>query len=435
MSEPARNGERSLRYRRILLKLSGEALLGDRTYGVDPAFAQFIARQVAEVHKLGVEVGIVVGGGNIFRGLAGAASGMDRTTADQIGMMATIMNGLALQDAIEHVGVPTRVMSAISINQIAEPYIRRRAVRHLEKRRLVIFVAGIGQPYVTTDTAAALRAVEIDAEVLLKARVRRRPADDTRSPALRRTRVRRSAPRPAQGHGCRGRVVVHGERSPDRRVRPEQAGQHHPRRPRGACWHAYLGEGRRREPDVTSAEILSNIERKMARAVEAMERDLGGLRTGRASTSLVERILVDYYGTQTPLNQVAGLSVPEPHQIVIQPWDRSVLGAIEKAITKSDLGIVPNVDGTVVRLNIPALTEDRRHDLVRMLHKRMEEARIEIRNLRREAADELKKEEKAGNVGADEARREQENLQRVTDRHVADVDRLGAHKEQEVLEV
>jgi len=158
-----------LRYQRILLKLSGEALLGDRQYGVDPAFCAFIAGQVAEVHRLGVQVGIVVGGGNIFRGLAAAATGMDRATGDYIGMLATVMNGLALQDALERAGVQTRVMTAIAMHEVAEPYIRRRAVRHLEKGRVTLFVAGTGNPYFTTDTAAALRAVEINAEVLLKA--------------------------------------------------------------------------------------------------------------------------------------------------------------------------------------------------------------------------------------------------------------------------
>jgi uridylate kinase len=158
-----------LRYRRILLKLSGEALLGDKPYGVDPAFCMFIARQVAGLHALGAEVGIVVGGGNIFRGLAASATGMDRAIGDYIGMLATVMNGLALQDALEQLDVPTRVMSAIAMNEIAEPYIRRRAIRHFEKGRVAIFVAGTGNPYFTTDTAAALRAVEIEAEVLLKA--------------------------------------------------------------------------------------------------------------------------------------------------------------------------------------------------------------------------------------------------------------------------
>jgi ribosome recycling factor len=184
-----------------------------------------------------------------------------------------------------------------------------------------------------------------------------------------------------------------------------------------------------------TSDVLVSAEHKMVRAVEVMERDFAGLRTGRASTSLVERIHVEYYGTPTPLNQLASISVPEPHQIVIQPWDRGVLGAIEKAIMKSDIGLMPNVDGTVVRLNIPTLTEERRRDIVKSVHKRMEEARVEIRNLRREAADALKREERDGTLGADESRRQQEQLQKITDRVIADVDRLGDAKEQEVLEV
>jgi len=184
-----------------------------------------------------------------------------------------------------------------------------------------------------------------------------------------------------------------------------------------------------------SQEIVASADHKMARAVEAMERDLQGVRTGRASTSLVERIHVDYYGTQTALNQLAGISIPEAHQIVIQPWDRSVLGAIEKAIIKSDIGLTPNVDGTVVRLNIPQLTEERRRDLVKVVHKRMEEARVEIRNLRREAADLLKKLEREGDLGTDEVHRLLEVIQKTTDRHIDDVDRVGGAKEQEVLEV
>lgn len=184
-----------------------------------------------------------------------------------------------------------------------------------------------------------------------------------------------------------------------------------------------------------SSEIVSVADQRMARAVEAMERDFQGLRTGRASTSLVERIHVDYYGTQTPLNQLAGISVPEAHQIVIQPWDRSVLGAIEKAILKSDIGLMPNVDGTVVRLNIPPLTEERRRDIVKSVHRRMEEAKVEIRNVRRDAADQLKKLERDGEVGSDEAHRVQESIQKTTDGYIGEVDRVGASKEQEVLEV
>ncbi len=156
------------RYRRVLLKISGEALMGQRPYGVDPAMCKFIAGQLRDVMGLGIEIALVVGGGNIFRGLAASAKGMDRATGDYIGMLATVMNALALQDALEKAHVPTRVLSAIAMNEVAEPYIRRRAVRHLEKGRVIILAAGTGNPYFTTDTAAALRAVEIGAEVLLK---------------------------------------------------------------------------------------------------------------------------------------------------------------------------------------------------------------------------------------------------------------------------
>ncbi|CAN5577661.1 UMP kinase [soil metagenome] len=156
------------RYRRVLLKISGEALMGQRQYGVDPSVCSFIASQLREVHGLGIELALVVGGGNIFRGLAASAKGMERATGDYIGMLATVMNALALQDALEKADVPTRVLSAIAMDEVAEPYIRRRAMRHLEKGRVVILAAGTGNPYFTTDTAAALRAVEIGAEVLLK---------------------------------------------------------------------------------------------------------------------------------------------------------------------------------------------------------------------------------------------------------------------------
>ncbi|MGB7622708.1 MAG: UMP kinase [Terriglobia bacterium] len=157
------------KYKRVLLKLSGEALMGRQGYGVDPLVAASIAEQIKEVHKLGVELSIVIGGGNIFRGVAASAKGMDRVSGDVMGMLATMINAIALQDALEKVGIITRVMSAIEMREVAEPFIRRRAIRHLEKRRVVIFAAGTGNPYFSTDTAAALRAMEIKAEVILKA--------------------------------------------------------------------------------------------------------------------------------------------------------------------------------------------------------------------------------------------------------------------------
>ena len=155
-------------YRRVLLKLSGEALVGDQASGIDSNVADHLARQIADIHAIGAEIAIVIGGGNIFRGLAASARGMDRATADYMGMLATVMNALALSDALERHGAPTRVVTAIEMRQVAEPYVRRRALRHLEKGRVVLFAAGTGNPYFTTDTAAALRAMEMRADVLLK---------------------------------------------------------------------------------------------------------------------------------------------------------------------------------------------------------------------------------------------------------------------------
>ena len=155
-------------YKRILLKLSGEALMGDQQFGIDPRVTSRIAADIAEIRDLGVEVGIVIGGGNIFRGVAASAKGMDRATGDYMGMLATVINGLAMQDALEQNGVLTRVVTAIEMRAVAEPFIRRRAIRHLEKGRVVIFAAGTGNPYFTTDTAAALRAMEMKADVIMK---------------------------------------------------------------------------------------------------------------------------------------------------------------------------------------------------------------------------------------------------------------------------
>ncbi len=182
-------------------------------------------------------------------------------------------------------------------------------------------------------------------------------------------------------------------------------------------------------------EAVTTVEPKMQRAVDAMERDFAGVRTGRASTALVERITVEYYGNPTPLNQIAGISTPDAHLIVIQPWDRSVLSAIERAITKSDIGLTPNVDGTVVRLNVPPLTEDRRREMVKQVRRRMEEARVEVRNLRRESADQLKKALRDGDLSEDEERRELEALQKVTDRYTDAIDSRGERKEADVMEV
>lgn len=158
----------NLTYKRILLKLSGESLMGDREYGIDPKVVSRYAEEIASVHKLDVQIGIVIGGGNIYRGMDGSSDGIDKVTGDHMGMLATVINALALQNALEHKGLKTRCLSAINMERIAEPFIRRRAIRHLEKGRVIIFAAGTGNPYFTTDTAAVLRAIEISADVIIK---------------------------------------------------------------------------------------------------------------------------------------------------------------------------------------------------------------------------------------------------------------------------
>ncbi|HEU5226884.1 MAG TPA: ribosome recycling factor [Ktedonobacteraceae bacterium] len=184
-----------------------------------------------------------------------------------------------------------------------------------------------------------------------------------------------------------------------------------------------------------TADLFADAERRMQRAVEALKQDLGAIRTGRASSALVERITVDYYGAPTPINQVASISVPEARLLVIQPWDRKMLTDIEKAIQKSDLGINPNNDGQVIRLNIPPMSEERRRDLVKMLHKKLDEHKVAVRNVRRDVQDKLRDREKKKEVSEDELKRSTERLQKLTDRYIEEMDKVGKHKELEILEV
>jgi len=184
-----------------------------------------------------------------------------------------------------------------------------------------------------------------------------------------------------------------------------------------------------------TADLFDDAERRMKKAIEALKQDLGGIRTGRASAALVERIQVEYYGSPTPLNQVATITVPEARLLVIQPWDRKLLTDIEKAIQKSDLGINPNNDGQVIRLNIPPMSEDRRRDLVKSLHKKLDEHKVAVRNIRRDIHDKLRDREKKKEVSEDELKRSTDRLQKLTDRYIDEMDKVGKTKEQEILEV
>ena len=219
-------------YRRALVKLSGEALMGSREFGIDPATLTGLASQLARASAEGIEVAIVVGGGNFWRGQTAAENGMDRATADYAGMLSTMMNALALQDALEHAGAEVRTQTALTMAQIAEPYIRRRAIRHLEKGRVVVFASGTGNPFMTTDTAAALRAIEVDCETLLMAkerrrrRVRRGPGDLAGCHAFRAAEPPGGDPASAAGDGQHRPEPLHGARTADRGLQRARAGQH-----------------------------------------------------------------------------------------------------------------------------------------------------------------------------------------------------------------
>ena len=336
------------KYRRVVLKLSGEAFADQSIgFGIDSDVVQRIAAEVTKARAdLGVEIAIVVGGGNIFRGMSGATGGMDRARADYMGMLATVINALALQDALESLGQPTRVQTAITMSQVAEPYIPLRAIRHLEKGRFVIFAAGNGNPYFTTDTTAALRAAEIGADAVLKGTHSGVDGVYSADPAPRSRRgeardghlLRRAAARPA-GDGLDRDHVLHGQLAADHRVRRDPAREHHPGADRRRHRHARergraLGRGPLMHAKVDEAQ------EKMHKAVAA---HAGRVRRRSAPAAprprIVEKLRVDYYGSEVPLQQLASFSVPEPRVLVIAAYDKSAIKAIEKAIQASDLGV------------------------------------------------------------------------------------------------
>ena len=421
-------------YKRVLLKASGEALMGQQGFGIDVTVADRIASDIAEARALGVEVGVVVGGGNIFRGVAVASKGGDRVTGDHMGMLATIMNALAMQNALEQLGVDTRVLSAIPMQSVCEPYIRRRAVRHLEKRRIVIFAAGTGNPYFTTDTAAALRASEMGCQALLKGtkvdgvysadpkvhkdaeRYQQLSHQDVLSRDLK--VMDATAIALARDNGIP--IIVFSIHSPGMFAEVLQD-------------RTFGLIAKRGFP--MSDPRLEDFRRRMDGAIEALRKEFGGLRTGRASASLLDPVQVSAYGNNMPLNQVGTVSVPEPRMISVQVWDKSMVGAVEKAIRDSGLGLNPAADGSTVRVPLPELSQERRQELTKVAHKYAEHGRVAVRNVRRDGMDFLKKQEKDHKITEDEHKKLADLMQKLTDEHVKKVDETLAIKEREILQV
>ena len=434
-------------YRRVVLKLSGASLLGRQGYGIDTEAVRYLAGEVKEAVATGVELAVVVGGGNIWRGAEAAERGMERAAADYAGMLATLINSLAFQDALEQIGVDTRTQSALSVQAVAEPFIRRRAIRHLEKGRVVIFAAGTGNPFMSTDTAAALRAVEIGANAIFMAKNQVDgvyDADPRIHPDAKRFDYLEYMDVLNKGLEVMDNTAVSlcmdnhlpivvfdvfKAGSLMRLLNAERLGTLVADVP-----ESLLG---RESEDVmvTADEQLQDAEHRMAGANQALQRELDSVRTGRARTGLVEHIVVEYYGTDTPLNQLANVSVPEARVLAIQPWDKSSISAVERALQKSNIGITPNNDGTIIRLTMPLLTEDRRRDLVRSVRKRVEDARVAVRNVRRDVQDKIRAREKNKEMSQDDSHRLQDQLQKVTDSHIAVIDKTGEAKEAELMEV
>ena len=416
------------KYKRILIKLSGEALAGERGVGIDIKTVQNMAQEIKEVHELGIEIALVIGGGNLWRGEPAAEAGMDRVQADYTGMLGTVMNALVMADSLQQVGVDTRVQTAIAMQQVAEPYIRGRALRHLEKDRIVIFGAGIGSPYFSTDTTAALRAAEIEADAILMAKngvdgvYNADPKKDASA-----VKFEELTHRDVINKGLRIMDSTASTLSMDNDIDLVVFNMNEP----GNIKRVVFGEN-------IGTTVSNNVEKakeRMTQSHQSLGREFGSIRAGRANASLLDRIFVEYYGVETPLNQLASITIPEARVLLITPFDKSSLKDIEHSINASDLGITPANDGSVIRLVIPALTEETRRDLAKEVKKVGENAKVAIRNIRRDAMDEAKKQEKAKEITEDELKGLEKEIQKVTDDAVKHVDEMTAHKEKELMEV
>ena len=445
-------------HRRVLLKLSGE-VFGGGEVGVDPLVVEGIAEQIAAAVRDGVQVAIVIGGGNFFRGAELQQQGMDRVRADYMGMLGTVMNCLALQDFLEKAGVETRVQTAITMGQVAEPYIPLRAIRHLEKGRVVIFGAGAGMPFFSTDTVSAQRALEIKCDRLLIAKSgvdgvysadpKHRPgrrSSSTPSPSARPcTRVCGSSTPPpsasarttgsrCSSSGWRARATSPGPCRVRRSARPsppaERRGDH-----AATATPSTPHTDTRGHPAPMIDETLFEAEEKMEKAVEVAKEDFAGIRTGRANPGMFTKLLVDYYGAPTPLQQLASFQTPEARTILVTPFDRGAMNDIEQALRDSDLGINPSNDGHVIRCVLPILTEERRREYIKLANGKAEDARVSIRNIRRKAKTDLDRLVKDGEVGEDDGVRGEKDLDAMTKKFVDQVDALLKGKETELTEV
>jgi uridylate kinase len=410
-----------LRYPRVLLKISGEALAGERGLGFDFPTMDRIAEEVLAVVRTGASVGLVIGGGNMVRGSQLSKMGMDRVSADYMGMLGTVINALAVQDILERKGMETRVMTAIRMEELAEPYIRRRALRHFEKGRIVIFAAGTGNPYFSTDTAAVLRAIQIKAQVIIKATsvdgvYSADPKQDPNATLYEEISYRDVMLEELKVMDQTAVTLCKENALPLIVLNIHKPGRH----------PSHIG------PMSTIQQILKDCRASMDKGLDAAKREFASVRSGKASPNMLDTVRVEMYGQQMMLNQVASIAAPEPRTILVTPFDKAQSKLVEKAIRDSDLGLEPSSQGGVIRVPLPQMNEQRRKELVKVVHKLAEDGKIAVRHARTHARDGLKK---LSGVSEDDVKHAEKDLQKVHDDYMAKVDQMIKAKEAEIMEV
>ena len=392
-------------YKRILLKLSGESLMGEKQYGIDEKRLAEYAAQIKEIHELGVQIGIVIGGGNIFRGLSGANKGFDRVKGDQMGMLATVINSLALSSALVAAGVKARVLTAVRMEPIGEFYNKWRAIECMEAGEVVIMSAGTGNPFFTTDTGSSLRGIEIEADVMLKG---------TRVDGIY-TADPEKDPTATKFHDITyDEVLKRGLKVMDLTA---------------TC----MCKENNLPIIVFDMDTVGNL-KKVDMAIMYLDEALAHIRAGKADIRLLDGIRVDSYGSMVPINNVAAVTTPDARSIAIKPWDKSMFRVIEKAIIDSSLGIMPENNGEIIRIGIPPLTEERRKQLAKQCKGEGETAKVSVRNARRDAIDALKKSVKDG-LAEDAQKGGEEKLQKIHDKFIKQIDDMLAAKDKEIMTV
>ena len=423
--------------KRVLLKLSGEALAGEKKTGFDEATVTEVAKQVKVLVDEGLEIGVVIGGGNFWRGRSSET--IDRTKADQIGMLATVMNCIYVSEIFRSVGMKTEILTPFVCGAFTKLFSKDEANQCFAEGKVTFFAGGTGHPYFSTDTTTVLRAIEIEAETILLAKAVDGvyDSDPKTNPEAKKydsVHIQEVIDKKLAVVDLTASILCMENKMPmmvfglneENSIIKTARGEFNGTR--------VIVDSKKPGGNKHMDERIAKYEDKMKKTLANLESEFGTIRAGRANPHVLDRITVDYYGSQTPLQQVANISVPEARMIQIQPWEASLVKAIEKAINMSDLGINPTNDGKVIRLVFPELTEERRKDLVKDVKKKGEAAKVAVRNIRRDANDMLKKLSKS-DVSEDEIAELEESVQKMTDKFIKEVDKSVEVKSKEILTV